>query len=77
MTKTGNVRGVIADAYWKEASAKADQAEKDLRASLETEFSMTGHPKAEKLWKLAWDYGHAYGDNDIRGYYIDLVELVQ
>ena len=47
-----------------------------LKADLETEYNMVDHPKAEKLWAMAWEMGHSSGLGDVAIYYSDLYELV-
>lgn len=46
------------------------------RTALETEYSMTGHPKAEQLYQLAWDYGHSSGLHEVGYFYGELIQLV-
>lgn len=48
----------------------------DFRKDLETEHGMTGHPKADKLYGLAWDYGHSAGLAEVAIHYDAFVELV-
>lgn len=33
--------------------------------------------KADKVFKLAWEYGHSAGNHEVEYYYIDLVSLVK
>lgn len=47
-----------------------------MRADLETYHGTVGHRKADKLWEMAWDNGHAYGDVNICNEYAILSELV-
>jgi hypothetical protein len=48
-----------------------------VKADLEAEHGIAGHPKADKLWSLAWDDGHSAGYYDVIGYYEEFVELVK
>jgi hypothetical protein len=48
-----------------------------LQADLEKEHGITGNPKAEKLWSLAWAHGHSAGYLDVISHYEELVELVK
>lgn len=34
------------------------------------------HPKAEKAYAMAWDYGHSAGHSEVMNYLVDLAELV-
>lgn len=60
-----------------ERRAEMMRAEVELREKLERENGLVGHPKAGKLWQLAWQWGHAYGDNDVKDYYDDMAELLK
>lgn len=46
-------------------------------AKLEEEFDIVDHPKARALWNLAWEYGHSYGGEEVRSYYVDMVDLIK
>lgn len=48
-----------------------------LRADLEIEHGVADHPKAGKLWSLAWDHGHSSGYSEVIGYYEELAELLK
>lgn len=48
-----------------------------FRLKLAKDQGVEGHPKEPELWKLAWDYGHSSGYNEVQSYYIDLVELLR
>ena len=48
-----------------------------LRADLEYENGVVGHPKADVLWRLVWDHGRSSGYGDIINYYEDFVELLR
>lgn len=56
---------------------KAKARQMLLKENLEKEFDLMGHPKAEKLFFLAWEYGHAHGETEVRNYYEDLIDLVR
>lgn len=47
------------------------------RMALEREHGVTGHPKAEMVYELAWEYGHANGYGEVATIYDDLVELIK
>ena len=47
------------------------------QASLEQKHGLTGHPKADKLYQLAWDFGHSSGYHEIEYYYDDFAELLK
>lgn len=60
-----------------ERNAEERQKKDWLRKKLEVEFGVIGNPKADKLWELAWDYGHSSGPQEVESYYIELVELIK
>ncbi len=47
-----------------------------LRKSLEEEYGLIDHPKAETLWGLAWEHGHACGYGEIINHYEDFAALL-
>ena len=54
-------------------SAKLDQ---EFQDDLFAEFNVTDNPKRIKCFELAWDKGHAYGYQEVYGYFSDFVELI-
>lgn len=48
-----------------------------FKEDLEKEFEVEGHPRSEKLFELAWDYGHSSGLSEVLNYYSDLVDLIK
>lgn len=64
---------------YREAEKKAMSA---FRNDVEEVFMTWDNPKAEKLWLLAYEYGHVEGEVgggslSVVDYYSDLVELVR
>jgi len=67
------------------AYLKARKAYNDEIARLSAEFKadlfeyhdVTGHPKAERVFSLAWDYGHSAGLGEVANYFDDLVDLIK
>ena len=54
------------------------QEQKLIRDSLEREYETDkriSKTAADKVWEFAWEYGHAYGEHEIRSYYTDLIEI--
>jgi hypothetical protein len=57
----------------------------EARFALEAEFKrdlfdqhgVTGHPKAERAFQLAWDYGHSSGFQEVANYFDDLADLLK
>lgn len=48
----------------------------DLQGDLEEEYGLVGHPKASKLFEIAYDMGHSGGMEDVANYYCHLSELL-
>lgn len=59
--------------YQEENLKLQEQFRKDLIAK----YNMTKHPKADKLFNKAWDYGCSLGYDAIEDYFQDLTELLQ
>jgi len=49
----------------------------EFKRDLFEEHGVTGHPKAELAFKLAWDYGHSSGLNEVVSYFEELVDLIK
>lgn len=58
----------------------AVQRESNFRAAikehLELKYGVVGHPKAGRLFELAWEYGHAAGVHEVESYYEELKDLL-
>lgn len=40
-------------------------------------FNYSENPKAQKLFSIAWDFGHANGFSEVYSYATQLVDLVK
>jgi len=49
---------------------------RDFQSDLEKEYDLVGHPKASKLYEIAYDMGHSSGMEDVAHYYCQLSELL-
>jgi len=47
-----------------------------FRADLEAEYGTCGHPKAGKLYEIAWELGHSCGYTEVAYHYAELAELI-
>lgn len=56
---------------------KVNQTYKEHKAILEKQFHIVGHPKADKLYSLAYDFGHASGYDEVEYFYAELIELIK
>jgi len=59
-------------AYHQEERRLMDLFKEDLLL----ELGLRGHPKAEKLWQMAWDHGHADGLQDVLYWAEDFAQLI-
>jgi hypothetical protein len=60
---------------------RRDKERKDrhnLMANLANEYGFeTLTPKVIKCFDIAWDYGHSAGNEEVKSYFDDLVELIK
>lgn len=47
-----------------------------FKLDLFEELDIVGHPKAEKLLAIAWEYGHSSGYQEVYNYACELAELL-
>ena len=55
---------------------KREPTREKHQLSLERKYDLLGHPKADDLYRLAWDYGHSSGWSEIENYYVELLDLL-
>jgi hypothetical protein len=60
-------------AYW----AENNRLEAMFKADLLDELGLTGHPKADMLFDIAWALGHAYGFEEVFNQASDLANLLK
>ncbi len=48
-----------------------------FKADLLEENDLTSHPKADKLFHLAWEHGHSSGLYEVEGYFTEFMELLK
>jgi hypothetical protein len=65
------------NAHMKHYQEERLRLEKEFREDLIAKYKMTNHPKANKLFDKAWDFGCSLGYDAIEDYFQDLVELFQ
>lgn len=49
----------------------------NLKQDLIKEAGIEGHPKADKLWSLAYEQGHSSGLQEIYNQFFELLELIK
>jgi hypothetical protein len=55
----------------------ADRLDEQFKIDALQELGVAGHPKAQKLYLLAYEHGHAGGYSDIWTYMNDFADLVK
>ena len=48
-----------------------------FQADLEEEHGVRNHPKADRVFELAWEHGHSSGYEEVVSCYADFVELIK
>lgn len=48
-----------------------------LKADLESDYSLSSHPKRDALWTIAWEEGHSSGYHEVVNWYEKLAELLK
>ncbi len=60
-----------------ERAKKEAQEEADHQKKMEKIHGLTGHPKAQVLYSLAWQMGHSSGYSEVECYYNDMAVLLK
>lgn len=48
----------------------------EFERDLAVAFGLETHPKRQRVFDLAWEYGHADGRREVASFYADLAELL-
>jgi hypothetical protein len=57
--------------------ARTAQLEAQFKQDLFVELGIVGHPKADKLYSIAWEMGHSAGYSEVLSYAWDMVDLIK
>lgn len=57
--------------------AQAQNERETHKESLAAKFEVTGHPKLDLCYDLAWEHGHSSGFSEVEYYFSDLVQLIK
>jgi hypothetical protein len=49
----------------------------EFRDDLFDEHGVTGNPRAQKCYDIAWSYGHSAGFSEVANYFSELVDLIK
>jgi hypothetical protein len=72
-TKINAQEEALKKAYRDEVQQLREQFKQDLFE----EHGVTGNPKAQRCFELAWEHGHAEGKHEVIIYFEDFVELIK
>jgi hypothetical protein len=65
---------------YKGACHDRQQRQQDLREQFRADaledVGLTDHPKADKVWDMAWNHGHGGGNHEVYGWLCELAELI-
>jgi hypothetical protein len=61
----------------REQQEQARIARDNHRALLAADAGLANHPKLDKLYDLAWSYGHSGGWGDVEAHFHEFAELLQ
>jgi hypothetical protein len=62
---------------WSEFHDESRRLKALFKSDLEAEHGLAGHPKADLLFDIAWEHGHANGYYDVEIHYSELAELLK
>lgn len=48
-----------------------------FKERLEKEHGLENHPKKDRLWALAWEYGHSAGNSEVEMHYGEFADLLK
>jgi hypothetical protein len=65
------------DAVKAETNTNWKMAYSIIKEALETKYNMKNHRRANTLFALAWEHGHACGVYDIVGFYVEFATLLE
>jgi hypothetical protein len=56
---------------------KSEELVQDFKARLANDHGVEDHPKLDKLWSLAWEYGHSDGLYEVACDFANMAELLK
>ena len=62
---------------WEAYQAESKRLYEAFKKDLAHEYGLTGHPKFERAFAIAWDHGHSSGYSEVAIYFDELVELLK
>jgi len=49
----------------------------ELKVKLAKEYGIENNPKLDRLFEIAWGFGHSSGFNEVDIYFSDMVDLIK
>ena len=49
----------------------------EFKEKLAKEYGIENHPKLDRLFEIAWDFGHSSGFNEVDIYFSEMVDLIK
>jgi hypothetical protein len=65
------------NAHMKLYQEECIRLQEEFRRDLIEKYNMTGHPKADKIFNKAWEFGCSTGYDAVEDYFQDLIELFE
>lgn len=78
--KLASSRGKLVEIRREEHRKRNEEAARERtehRAGLEREHGLVGHKRANRLYELAWEYGHSEGLYSVAQYYAEFADLIK
>lgn len=57
--------------------AENDRLYEEFRRDMFEHYGVTGHPKVETAYRIAWEHGHSAGYSEVDSYFSELLELLK
>ena len=49
----------------------------EFKEELAKEYGIKNHPKLDRLFEIAWNFGHSSGFNEVDLYFSEMVDLIK
>jgi hypothetical protein len=60
----------------REYREKCAEINEQFKQAVLAELGISNHPKADELWRIAWEHGHSSGYNEVAIHAEELAELL-
>lgn len=62
---------------WEAYNAEESRVIEKFKADMFDDLGISDNPKRNELYRVAWDYGHSSGIQEVYNYALDLVDLIK